>query len=193
VLHPQAGDAGHRYVQRMQQAVKVLYGQASPSEALQAASLELQAIDLDRFLRHVADNAHFAGIDNVRYLSEGTPVMVRADEFSLEDVVTHILRNADRHRAPGTPITIALDLSQPATASASIHNSGAPIDSALLERVFEYGVSSADADAPIDPVRRGQGLFVARTYMGKMGGAIEARNEGDGVTLRLTLARSALA
>jgi hypothetical protein len=26
-----------------------------------------------------------------------------------------------------------------------------------------------------------------------MGGAIEARNEGDGVTLRLTLARSALA
>jgi two-component system, OmpR family, sensor kinase len=107
--------------------------------------------------------------------------------------VTHILRNADRHRTPGTPITIALDLSQPATASASIHNSGAPIDSALLERVFEYGVSSADADAPIDPVRRGQGLFVARTYMGKMGGAIEARNEGDGVTLRLTLARSALA
>jgi hypothetical protein len=27
--------------------------------------------------------------------------------------------------------------------------------------------------------------------MGKMGGAIEARNEGDGVTLRLTLARGA--
>jgi two-component system, OmpR family, sensor kinase len=194
VLHPQSHDAGYRYVQRMQQAVKVLYGQASPSEALQAASLELQAIDLDRFLRHVADNAHFAGIDNVRYLREGTPVMVRADEFSLEDVVTHILRNADRHRAPGTPITIALDLSQPATATVSIHNTGAPIDSALLERVFEYGVSSgADAAPAAGAARRGQGLFVARTYMGKMGGAIEARNVGDGVTLRLTLARSAVA
>jgi two-component system, OmpR family, sensor kinase len=193
VLHPGADDAGHRYVQRMQQAVKVLYGQASPSEALQAASLELQAIDLDRFLRHVADNAHFAGIADVRYASDGAPVMVRADEFSLEDVVTHILRNADRHRTPATPITIALDLSQPGAATVAIHNTGAPIEAALLERVFEYGVSSGGDDTGADAVRRGQGLFVARTYMGKMGGAIEARNVGDGVTLRLTLARSALA
>jgi two-component system, OmpR family, sensor kinase len=193
VLHPGAEDAGHRYVQRMQQAVKVLYGQASPSEALQAASLELQAVDLDRFLRHVADNAHFAGIADVRYASDGAPVMVRADEFSLEDVVTHILRNADRHRTPATPITIALDLSQPGAATVAIHNTGAPIEAALLERVFEYGVSSGGDDTGADAVRRGQGLFVARTYMGKMGGAIEARNVGDGVTLRLTLARSALA
>jgi two-component system, OmpR family, sensor kinase len=192
VLHPGADDAGHRYVQRMQQAVKVLYGQASPSEALQAASLELQAIDLDQFLHHVADNAHFAGIADVRYAGEASPVMVRADEFSLEDVVTHILRNADRHRAPGTPITIALDASQPGTATAAIHNTGEPIEGALLERVFEYGVSSG-GDTASDAARRGQGLFVARTYMGKMGGTIEARNEGDGVTLRLTLARSSTA
>jgi two-component system, OmpR family, sensor kinase len=194
VLHPQADDAGHRYVQRMQQAVKVLYGQASPSEALQAASLEVQAIDLDRFLRHVADNAHFAGIADVRYAGAGSPAMVRADEFSLEDVVTHILRNAERHSTPGTPITIALDLSQPGTVTAAVHNTGAPIEGALLERMFEYGVSNAGTgDAAADAARRGQGLFVARTYMGKMGGTIEACNEGDGVTLRLTLARSAIA
>src|SRR5256885_14311327 len=31
-------DPGHRYVQRMQQAVHVLYGTASPAEALQAAN-----------------------------------------------------------------------------------------------------------------------------------------------------------
>jgi two-component system, OmpR family, sensor kinase len=194
VLHPGAEDAGHRYVQRMQQAVKVLYGQASPSEALQAASLELQAIDLDRFLRHVADNAHFAGIADVRYAREASPVMVRADEFSLEDVVTHILRNADRHRAPGTPITIALDASQSGAATVAIHNAGTPIEGALLERVFEYGVSSGGgADAASDTARRGQGLFVARTYMGKMGGTIDACNEHDGVTLRLTLARGSTA
>jgi two-component system, OmpR family, sensor kinase len=193
VLHPGADDAGHRYVQRMQQAVKVLYGQASPSEALQAASLELQAIDLDRFLRHVAENAHFAGITDVRYAGPASPVMVRADEFSLEDVVTHILRNAGRHRTPGTPIAIALDVSQPGTVTVGIHNNGAPIDGALLERIFEYGVSSggdAASGAPSDAARRGQGLFVARTYMGKMGGAIDACNDDNGVTLRLTLSRS---
>jgi two-component system, OmpR family, sensor kinase len=116
--------------------------------------------------------------------------MVRADEFSLEDVVTHILRNADRHRTPGTPITIALDLSQPGTATAAIHNTGAPIEGALLERIFEYGVSSSGGDAASDTARRGQGLFVVRTYMGKMGGGVEASNEDGGVTLRLTLARS---
>ena len=32
---------------------------------------------------------------------------------------------------------------------------------------------------------RGQGLFVARTYMAKMGGTVTARNEQGGVTFEL--------
>ena len=59
-------------------------------------------MDLDAFLRDVAANAQFAGIADVRYDTPASPVLVRADPFSLEDVVTHILRNADRHRTPGT-------------------------------------------------------------------------------------------
>jgi two-component system, OmpR family, sensor kinase len=188
VLHPNAHDPAHRYVQRMQQAVKVLYGQASPSEALQAAHLEVGTIDLDRFLCHVADNAHFAGIENVRYQPAGAPVIVRADEFSLEDVVTHVLRNAARHRTPGTPITMTLEADGAGMATATIHNEGVPIADALLKRIFEYGVSGtgSDGEAPAAG-QRGQGLFVARTYMGKMGGTIEARNESGGVTLVLAL------
>ena len=127
VLHPKPDDEGHRYVQRMQQAVKVLYGQASPSEALQAANLEVGTIDLDQFLRHVAGNAHFAGIEGVRYQRAASPVIVRADEFSLEDVVTHVLRNADRHRTPGTPITMELRAQEPGVAQVVIHNQGEPI------------------------------------------------------------------
>ena len=57
-------------------------------------------------------NSDVAGIDDVRYASAGTPVMVRADTFSLEDVVTHILRNAQRHRTPGTPVTLTLQVNQ---------------------------------------------------------------------------------
>ena len=186
VLHPQADDAGHRYVQRMQQAVKVLYGQASPSEALQAASLELGVLDLDEFLQQVAGNAHFAGIENVRYQRKGAAVLVRADEFSLEDVVTHILRNAQRHRVPGTPIAITLQPGE-ATVALSIHNQGKPIEPSLLERIFEYGVS---ADASAAPGQRGQGLFVARTYMSKMGGTVQARNEAGGVSFVLVLQRA---
>jgi signal transduction histidine kinase len=182
VLHPQADDPAHRYVQRMQQAVRVLYGQASPSEALAAAQLELAPLDLDAFLREVADNARFAGVEDVRYAARHAPVTVRADAFCLEDVVTHILRNAQRHRSPGTPITLSLE-PQAGRAEIGIHNVGAAIPEALLERIFDYGVSDTD-DAGSG--RRGQGLFVARTYMAKMGGTVQARNAGDGVQFVLS-------
>lgn len=184
VLHPDPEDAGHRYVQRMQQAVKVIYGQASPSEALAAAQIEVATLDLDAFLSQVAANAHFAGIDDVRYERRGEPVQVRAEEFALEDVVTHVLRNADRHRTPGTAVTLSLALADK-TAAIAIHNEGAPIDPWLLDRIFEYGVSDAAQGG-----HRGQGLFVVRTYLAKMGGTVRARNEGGGVTFELTLLRA---
>lgn len=184
VLHPNPDDPAHRYVQRMQQAVRVLYGQASPSEALQAAQLELAPLDLDEFLRHVAGNAHFAGIADVRYTPHGAPVMVRADDFSLEDVVTHILRNADRHRTPGTGVVLTLQ-ARGGLAVIGIHNQGPAIPAEQLERIFDYGFSGAAEGG--EPGRRGQGLFVVRTYLAKMGGSVAARNEQGGVRFELTL------
>ena len=185
VLHGEQNDPGRRYVQRMQQAVHVLYGTASPAEALQAADVPQGRLDLDAFLRHVAGNAHFAGIEGVVYAGGASPVIVRADEFALEDVVTHILRNADRHRPAGTAITLTLDASE-STASATLRNEGATIAEDLLERIFELGVSGASTE---EAAHRGQGLFVARTYMAKMGGAISARNTADGVAFVLTFQR----
>ncbi|CAN7601410.1 HAMP domain-containing histidine kinase [Acidovorax sp. LjRoot129] len=189
VLHGGPGDPGHRYVQRMQQAVHVLYGTASPAEALQAADLPQGRLDLDAFLRHVADNAHFAGIGNVVYQGGTGRVVVRADEFALEDVVTHILGNADRYRPAGTAITLTLKASE-STASATLHNQGSTIEEDLLGRIFELGVS--DPGLPTPPggsEHRGQGLFVAKTYMAKMGGTVNARNTDDGVAFTLTFQR----
>ena len=72
----------------------------------------------------------------------------------------------------------------------TLHNQGGPIAEAMLERIFEYGVSEApDAAAQ---GRRAQGVFVARTYMAKWGGTIGAANTGDGVAFTLTLQRPAL-
>jgi signal transduction histidine kinase len=187
VLHDKPEDPSHRYVRRMQQAVRVLYGAAPPSEALEAASLQLSAVDLNAFLVNVAGNAHFAGIEAVRYAPAAGPVVVRAEEYSLEDVITHVLRNAARHRTPGTPITISLTWAE-ASARVAIHNRGAGIDPSLIGKIFEYGVSDpALHDAP---EHRGQGLFVARTYMAKMGGTIAAENVRDGVVVTLTLQRA---
>jgi signal transduction histidine kinase len=172
----------------MQQAVRVLYGTASPSEALQAATLRVEALDLNAFLSHLAANAHFAGVAGVRYAPAEAPLPVRADEFPLEDAVTHILRNADRHRTPGSAIVLTLTGTE-TTASVNIRNQGPRIDAALLERIFEYGVSDAPENGAGNGERRGQGLFVAKTYMAKMGGTVSARNEDDGASFTLTLQR----
>jgi signal transduction histidine kinase len=188
-LHPGEDDSSHRYIQRMQQAVRVLYGQASPTEAFQAATLPVQTLDLDEFLRHVAENAPHAGIADVRYSGAGVPVMIKGDDYALEDVVTHVLRNADRHRPAGSAVLIGLTFTE-AHAVVTLHNTGPAIPAALIERIFEYGVSDAAAGAAEPAHHRGQGLFVARTYMAKMGGTIQARNDPDGVTFLLTLLRA---
>lgn len=190
-LHGHADDPSHRYIQRMQQAVRVLYGQASPSEAFESTTLQLAPLDLADFLAEVAANAGAVGIDGVVFDGPAGPLPVQADAYSLEDVVTHVLRNADRHRTPGTPITLRLT-ADAAQAQVAIHNQGPPIDPARLEKIFEYGVSDAvpgGASAPGEG-RRGQGLFVARIYMAKMGGTLVADNVEGGVCFTLRLPRA---
>ncbi|MFG6485665.1 sensor histidine kinase [Roseateles sp. BYS78W] len=187
LLHGSEDDPSRRYVQRMQQAVKVLYGQASPSEALAAATLAIGRLDLDAFLRGVAENAAYAGIADVSYTPAPEPVWVQADEYPLEDAITHVLTNADRYRVPGTPITLTLRV-EAELAAVDIHNQGPQIADDVITRVFDYGVSDAE---PQDGVRRGQGLFVAKTYLAKMGGSIGARNVDDGVVFEIALRRQA--
>ena len=174
----------------MQQAVRVLYGTASPSEAITSATVEVDALDLDTFLRHVAENAPYAGIADVVYAPAGAPVWVQADEHSLEDVVTHVLRNAERYRPAGTPVTLALSGLDEAMVALAIHNTGPAIPEALLDKIFDYGVSDGAANGG-QGEGRGQGLFVARTYMAKMGGTITAANAAGGVTFTLRLPRAA--
>lgn len=186
-LHGTPDDASHRYVSRMQQAVKVLYGHASPSEALQSTTLQLAPIDLNEFLGNVARNAPYTGIEHVVFASPGRSVPVRAEEYALEDVVTHVLRNADRYRSAGSPIRIELDDSG-SDARVHIHNDGPAIPPGLIDAIFEYGVSDAAEAGPQE--HRGQGLFVAKTYMAKMGGTIVAENIEGGVRFTLSLPKA---
>lgn len=185
-LHGAAESQSSRYINRMQQAVRVLYGSASPSEAFQSTVLQVTAIDIGAFLGNVADNAPLVGIADVSFSGGQQGVMVRADDYSLEDVVTHVLRNADRCREAGSMISIDLKTTETA-ATIAIHNYGPNIAAELIDKIFEYGVSDQlDAGANGN---RGQGLFVAKTYMAKMGGTITAQNVADGVVFSLGLQR----
>ncbi|MGL4408862.1 MAG: HAMP domain-containing sensor histidine kinase [Zoogloea sp.] len=194
VLHGQPDDPSHRYLHRMQQAIRVLYGSASPSEAIRHSTLQVQRVDISAFLHHVAENAETPGLvcvwgnagDGGR-LDPSCPLPVRADEYSLEDVLAHLLNNAERYRRPGTPITLTLE-AEPASVNLRLHNQGPAIAPALLDKIFEYGVS--DPDLPESGPHRGQGLFVARTYLAKMGGSLRAENCADGVVFILGLQRA---
>jgi K+-sensing histidine kinase KdpD len=184
-LHGAPDDPSARYVHRMRRAVRVLHGCSAPSQAFLAAALQRQTLNVEQFLRTLADNAICVGISGVSFDGLARAVLVKADEHALEDVITHVLTNADRYRRSGTAIRMTLRC-QSDVAEIRIHNQGPRIETALLGRIFEYGVSTADSGGA--DVHRGQGLFVARTYMAKMGGTIEAVNVADGVEFVLKLA-----
>jgi signal transduction histidine kinase len=185
-LHGSTDNQSSRYINRMQQAIRVLYGSASPSEAFQTTVLQVAAIDINAFLQNVASNAPLVGIADVHFAGPSGPIMVRADDYSLEDVITHVLRNAERYRKAGSIILITLTMTETAV-SISIHNEGPSIPEDLIDKIFEYGVSDQQ-DAAANG-NRGQGLFVAKTYMAKMGGTIVAQNVVGGVNFVLSLQR----
>ncbi len=185
-LHGTADNQSNRYISRMQQAIRVLYGSASPSEAFQSTVLQVSEIDITLFLKNVADNAPMVDIPDVVYQGPDEVIMVKADEYSLEDVVTHVLRNAQRYRKTDSSISIRLQDSETAV-TITIHNNGPHIAEDLIDKIFEYGVSDQhDSGANGN---RGQGLFVAKTYMAKMGGTINVQNVDQGVSFVLTLQR----
>lgn len=186
VLHPDQESQSYRYVSRMLQAVRMLYGHASPSEAVEAANINLDVVDADEFMGLVADNAHFAGISHVVYQKHGEPLWVRANAFSLEDALTHILNNAQRYRTANTAIELTL-VATDLFAEIHIANQGELIPEENLQHIFEYGVSGDDAQEETE--HRGQGLFISKSYIAKMGGSIEALNMTNGVAFIIRLPR----
>jgi signal transduction histidine kinase len=146
--------------------------------------VQRERLDLADFLRQVAANAPYAGIEGV--VAEGcdAPCEVYADALKLEDALTHLLTNAQRYRLPGTLIALRL-FAEAEAARVEVHNQGPTIDPARLGTLFELGAGDADG-----PTHRGQGLFIARGYLAKMGGAIEVHNAADGVVFTLSLPRA---
>lgn len=109
------------------------------------------------------------------------------NQNNLESSIEHILNNANRYRNDGSPIEVRLEVHDQHVILI-IRNYGKTIDEKMLESIFEYGVTDAvevkDGEVSL---QRGQGLFVTRTYLSKMGAEIVARNTGDGVEFVIKL------
>ena len=185
VLHGGAGDPSARYIHHIQQAIRVLYGSATPSEVFQSSQLRLETLDLNEFLTHVAANAQDAGVAGVRFIGGNTnSAKVRADEYSLEDVLAHLLSNADRHRTSGSEITIALDVNERRReyACTTLANRSRP--SCLIAFSSTAFPTQRRTAAAMTPAQRAARACSWRGPMAKWG-TVTARNEDGGVTFEL--------
>ncbi len=177
---------GRNYVDRMLRAVDHLLGASGPDNDLSNMPLTFSKIDLNKFLRLVEENAHYSGIDNIKYYGSDEYIEVSADESALEDAITHILDNGAKCRKRDTNLYIHL-FRDDGYAVTLISNTGSSIPEDKLEEIFEYGVSYEKRNG----TGLGQGLFIVRNYISRMSGTITAKNIEDGVMFIIRLPISA--
>lgn len=185
-LHRDPADKSHRYVARMLAALPHLLGGEATMDAISARKIKSYEFDFASFLHEVANNAGSADIHNVQYAGEQGGVLCVGDPEMLEDAVTNVLNNANRHRDRGTPIVLRL-VETDSMVGVEICNLGAQIPPATAEKMFEFGFSTV--------VRQGEegqgfGLFVSQDYVRRMEGVISFRNLDQGVAFTIMLPRN---
>jgi len=181
--HRDPEDRSRRYIERMIAALPHLMGGASASDAFDSRKLVIDELDLATFLVEVAENAEHAEIVDVKYSGVREGVRVLADASALEDALTNILSNANRHRNAGTEIQIILR-HDAELAIVEVWDDGDFLPEENLERIFDLGYTTAPK---VDEQGQGAGLHIARKYLRRMGGTVEARNHPRGAVFTLTL------
>jgi signal transduction histidine kinase len=170
------------YIDRINKAVQAIFGGDALRDAFNRMYGEPVRIDLSDFLAQLTLNAAQIGIQSVEFKGVGKRVAVDVDDGALSDAMVQILNNANAYRPSGTPIMIALDTLDE-KAIISIENNGPTIPEAWLEDIFKFGVSIH----PTSSGNQGQGLFVARELIAKMGGTVVARNLEQGVSIQIVI------
>jgi signal transduction histidine kinase len=189
--HNDENDPSTRYVRRISFAVKYLYGASlgqeisdgsafkTPQEAMSSLSGNITKENITEYLMNAAEST----ISGIRYVG-GEAMYVMVDADMLESVLTAIFNNANDFRVPGTEILVNGYLER-GSAVVTIKNIGPRITIEPVEDIFEYGVSvrnSAEEDGHL-----GQGLYMAKTFVSRLGGSLSVRNIDDGVCFEIRL------
>jgi len=116
-------------------------------------------------------------------LAAGQPAMVDGDTGSLNRALSNLLSNAVRFTAPGSVVTVTVELSLESVVW-RIRDRGPGIPRNMNTRIFDRGVSAGDG--------YGLGLSIARRIIEAHDGRITARNHpGGGALFEVTLPRAA--
>lgn len=149
----------------------------------------LRALDVAAFVRTLVDT--WSRLEGRPVLYEGTArgLFALASEEHLEDLLGHVVGNAEDFRDPPNSLVRIRVASQGRDVAVRVFNSGPPIDGPALSRLFDLGFSTRRDDIE----HLGQGLFKARQTVLSMNGSIHARNVPDpaGVEVEIVLPAAA--
>jgi signal transduction histidine kinase len=112
------------------------------------------------------------------------------DEQRVGQAISNLLGNALRHGAPGTPVVVRVNGSEPDDIAVSVQNQGPPIPKATLDSMFEPLVRGAEAN--LAGYNLGLGLYIVREIAHAHGGTASVEsNAASGTVFTLRMPRDA--
>jgi two-component system sensor histidine kinase CpxA len=172
-------------IERETERLNDLIGQLLSLARLESgvALTEREAVDLVELLASVASDADFEACAAHRRVELGstTPATIHGDARLLHSAIENIVRNAVRHTAENTAVTLSLqrDGGKPDNWRITIRDHGPGVPEAMLPRLFEPFVRVGDARDRASG-GYGLGLAIAQKAVRLHGGEIAARNEPEG-------------
>jgi two-component system sensor histidine kinase CpxA len=142
-----------------------------------------EPVDVAELVATVAADADFEARANNRRVevARAVPAVIQGHAGLLHSALENIVRNATRHTAEGTAVTLSLDREGDGPGGLVLrvrdHGPGVPVE--MLPRMFEPFVRIDDA-RDRSSGGYGLGLAIAQKAIHLHGGAISARNEPDG-------------
>lgn len=114
----------------------------------------------------------------LEFLPASTPVIIRADQDKLKQVVINLVTNACEAIDLGEKVMIAIQL-EPQQVSLQIHNTGAPIPPEVLPKLTKPFVTTK-------PNGNGLGLAIVKRIVESHGGTLQIESEPDMGTMVTT-------
>ncbi len=185
-------DASLARIAKEADELEVLTGQLLSLARLDSGQsvLERRDVDLRALLAQVVNDADFeAGARDRRVVLEAaSEAVVHGDPVLLRAAVENVVRNALRHTAAASVVTVTLAPAGP-TALVRVRDHGPGISEDQLARIFEPFARVGEARRRSDG-GHGLGLAITARAVRLHGGEVEAANHPEGglvVTLRLPL------
>ena len=176
-------DAGHRLASLADDLLDVSRLRGS-GLTLRRGPVDLAA-EVNRLASGFVERGEISG-DRVHVTIAGEPSTIEGDAERLEQVITNLMTNAIKYsRASREPVRIDLR-STVRNVVLSVADRGIGVDSASLNGIFEpFGRAQNAVDSEVPGL--GLGLYIARAIVERHGGTIEAKSDGPGSGLTVTV------